>query len=94
MWLPLGGLRACCLALVSGFCPRGLFKPVPRAVRVERFGVETFERLRGEAARRLVPGCEALEPVGPGAWSRRAWCGCAEADTRYLCAPPCRVGAW
>jgi len=35
-------------------------------VRVERFEVEAFDRLRGEAARRLVPGYETLELVDPG----------------------------
>jgi len=64
--LPRGGLRECCFVLVSGFCLRGLFKPVPRAARVERFEVETFDRLRGEVARCLVPDYEALEPVDPG----------------------------
>ena len=66
MWLPRGGLRECCFVLVSGFCLRALFKPVPRAVRVERFEVEAFDRLRGVVVRRLVPDCEALEPVSPG----------------------------
>ena len=35
-------------------------------MRVERFEVEAFDRLRGEAARRLVPGYETLELVDPG----------------------------
>ena len=66
MWLPRGGLREYCFVLVSGFCLRGLFKLVPRAVRVECPEVEAFDRLRGEAARRLVPDYETLEPVDPG----------------------------
>jgi hypothetical protein len=35
-------------------------------VRVERFEVEAFDRLRGEVVRRLVPDYETLEPVSPG----------------------------